>query len=49
MNISRDAYRSISISRNGTANVKYGFAIKYVMDGSTKTLYESTKASLKIW
>ena len=49
MNISRDAYRSISISRNGTANVKYGFAIKYVMNGSTKTLYESTKASLKIW
>lgn len=49
MNIPRDAYRKISISRKGVADVKYGFAVKYTMDGSTKTLFETTRASLKIW
>ncbi len=49
LGISREAYRSIPLSRNGTADVKYGFAVKYTIDGSSKTLYETTKTGIKVW
>ncbi|WP_104697199.1 MULTISPECIES: ankyrin repeat domain-containing protein [unclassified Helicobacter] len=47
--ITREAYKSVSLSRNGNAKVKYGFAVKYTIDGSSKTLYETTKTDLKVW
>ena len=49
LNIPRDAYRNISLSRNGSANVTYGFAIKYKINNNSKTLYETTKTSIKVW
>lgn len=47
--IPKDAYKNISLSRNGSANVKYGFAVKYTINGSSKTLYETTKTTIKAW
>lgn len=47
--ITREAYKSVSLSRDGSANVKYGFAIKYNINGKSRTLYETTKTNLKVW
>lgn len=47
--ITREAYKSVSLSKNGTANVKYGFAVKYSINGKSKTLYETTKTDIKVW
>lgn len=47
--ITREAYKSVPLSKDGSAKVKYGFAVKYTIDGSSKTLYETTKTNLKVW
>ncbi len=49
LSIPRDAYLSMPFGKNGVAKIKYGFAVKYSIDGSSKTLHESTKSTLKVY
>lgn len=49
LNIPKDTYKSISLSKNGSATVKYGFAIEYTIDDSRKTLYKVTTNNARAW
>ncbi|MDO7252541.1 ankyrin repeat domain-containing protein [Helicobacter cappadocius] len=47
--ISKDAYKSISISRSGMAKIKYGFAVEYTINGSNKSMYKTTRIDVQVW
>lgn len=47
--ITKDAYKSISISRSGIAKIKYGFAIEYTINGSNKSMYKTTRTDIQVW
>lgn len=47
--IDRNAYKNLEVDRSGTSDVKYGFAVRYTINGSTRTLYETTKSTLRLW
>ncbi len=47
--ITKDAYKGVDIEKDGTSDVKYGFAIRYKIDGDKETLYETTRSTLKLW
>lgn len=47
--ITKDAYRSISISRSGIAKIKYGFAVEYTINGSNKSMYKTTRSDMQVW
>lgn len=47
--VTKDAYRSISISRSGIAKIKYGFAVEYTINGSNKSMYKTTRSDMQVW
>ncbi|PAF46643.1 hypothetical protein BKH46_06655 [Helicobacter sp. 12S02634-8] len=47
--ITRDAYKSLSIKRSGSVNIRYGFAIEYSIDGSGESMYKTTKIQMQVW
>lgn len=47
--ITKDAYKSISISRSGIAKIKYGFAVEYTINGSNKSMYKTTRTDIQVW
>lgn len=47
--ITKDAYKSISISRSGIAKIKYGFAIEYTINDSNKSMYKTTRTDIQVW
>lgn len=47
--ITKDAYKSISISRSGIAKIKYGFAVEYTINGRNKSMYKTTRTDIQIW
>lgn len=47
--ITKDAYKSISISRSGVAKIKYGFAVEYTINGSHKSMYKTTRTDMQVW
>ncbi|PAF41756.1 ankyrin repeat domain-containing protein [Helicobacter sp. 11S02596-1] len=47
--ITKEAYRSLSIKRSGSVNIKYGFAIEYTIDGKTESMYKTTKIQMQMW
>lgn len=47
--ITKDAYKSISISRSGIAKIKYGFAVEYTINGSNKSMYKTTRTDMQVW
>lgn len=42
-------YQSFKISKKGKSDVKYGLAIEYSLDGSTRSYEESQKVELVLW
>lgn len=47
--ITREAYKSVSLRRSGEANVKYGFALEYSINGKNESMYKTTKINLQMW
>ncbi|PAF52542.1 ankyrin repeat domain-containing protein [Helicobacter sp. 13S00477-4] len=47
--ITRDAYKSLSIKKSGSLGIKYGFAIEYSINGSTESMYKTTKVEMQMW
>lgn len=49
LTIPKETYEGAKIKKSGKANVKYGFAVEYSVDGDMRSLYKSTKAQFKLW
>ncbi|WP_066387614.1 ankyrin repeat domain-containing protein [Helicobacter himalayensis] len=49
LSIPKETYEGAKIKKSGAANVKYGFAVEYNIDGATRSLYKSTKAEFQLW
>ncbi|PAF43875.1 ankyrin repeat domain-containing protein [Helicobacter sp. 11S03491-1] len=47
--ITKDAYKSLSLKRSGSVNIKYGFAIEYSINGSGKSMYKTTRVDMQMW
>lgn len=49
LRIPKETYEGAKIKKSGMANVKYGFAVEYDVDGKTRSLYKSTKTEFQLW
>lgn len=47
--ITQDTYQNISIKKDGTARVKYGFGIEYDKEGINDSLYKNAKTEFRVW
>lgn len=49
LKIPSDTYENIKLKKSGVANIQYGFAVEYEIEGKSESLYKKTTTELRLW